>query len=64
LSSSLEARRAGLLDALIRRDLGVALDHRPLDFHGASQTAELDDRAVAGALDDAAVMPRKNKWLR
>ena len=41
-------------------DLGVALDHRPLDFdgavHGVDDAAELDDRAVAGALDDAAVM--------
>ena len=47
-------------DALVGRDLGVALDHRPLDFNGAvhrvDDTAELDDAAVAGALDDAAVV--------
>ena len=47
-------------DALVGRDLSVALDHRPLDFDGAvnsvDHAAELDDRAVAGALDDAAVM--------
>ena len=49
-------------DALVGRDLGVALDHRPLDFNGAAHcvddTAEFDDAAVAGALDDAAVMHR------
>ena len=48
------------LDALVGRDPGVALDHRPLHFNGAvhcvDDTAELDDAAVAGALDDAAVM--------
>ena len=48
------------LDALVGRDLGVALHHRPLDFNGAvhcvDHAAELDDAAVAGALDDAAVM--------
>ena len=48
------------LDALVGRDLGVALDHRPLDFNGAvhrvDDAAELDDAAVAGALDDAPVM--------
>ena len=47
-------------DALVRRDPSVALDHRPLDFNGAvhcvDDAAELDDAAVAGALDDAAVM--------
>jgi hypothetical protein len=34
------------LDALVGRDLGVALDHGPLDFdgavHGVDDTAELD----------------------
>ena len=44
-------------DALVRRDPSVALDHRPLDFNGAvhcvDDAAELDDAAVAGALDDA-----------
>ena len=47
-------------DALVRRDLSVALDHRPLDFNGAvhcvDDAPELDNCAVAGALDDAAVM--------
>ena len=44
-------------DALVRRDPSVALDHRPLDFNGAvhcvDDTPELDDAAVARALDDA-----------
>ena len=39
---------------------GVALDHRPLHFdravHGVDDAAELDNCAVAGALDDASVM--------
>ena len=52
-------------DALVRRDLSVALDHRPLDFNGAvhcvDDAAELDDAAVAGALDDAAVMHRDGR---
>ena len=47
-------------DALVRRDLGVALDHRSLDFNGAvhrvDDAPELDDCAIAGALDDAAVV--------
>ena len=47
-------------DALVRRDLSVALDHRPLDFDGAvnsvDHAAELDDRAVASALDDASTV--------
>ena len=47
-------------DALVGRDLGVALDHRPLNFDGAvhrvDDAPELDDAAVAGALDDAAMM--------
>ena len=53
------------LDALVGRDFGVALDHRPLDFNGAvhcvDDAAELDDAAVAGALDDAAVMHRDGR---
>src|SRR5580704_12980694 len=53
------------LDALVRRDLGVALDHRPLDFNGAvhcvHDAAELDDTAVARALDYAAVMHRDSR---
>jgi hypothetical protein len=47
-------------DALVGRDLGVALDHRPLDFDGAihrvDDAAKFDDAAIAGALDDAAMM--------
>ena len=49
-------------DALVGRDLGVALDHRPLEFNGAvhcvDDAAELEDTAVARALDDAAMMHR------
>ena len=47
-------------DAPIRRQASVALDHPALHLdraaHGVHHAAELDDRAVAGALDDAAVM--------
>ena len=47
-------------DALVRRDPSVALDHRPLDFNGevhcVDDTAELDNCAIAGALDDPAVV--------
>ena len=47
-------------DAPSGGDAGVALDHGVLNFdgaaHGVDDTAELDDRAVAGALDDAPVM--------
>jgi hypothetical protein len=48
------------LDALLWRHAGVALDHSGLAFdratHGVGRTAELDDRAVASALDDAPVV--------
>ena len=48
------------LDALLGWHAGVALDHSALDFdraaHGVDHAAELDDRAVAGALDDASVV--------
>ena len=47
-------------DALVRRDLSIALDHRPLDFNGevhrVDDTPELDNCAIAGALDDASVV--------
>jgi hypothetical protein len=47
-------------DALFGRYLGVALDHRPLDFHRAvhriDDAAEFNDAAVASTLDDAAVV--------
>ena len=43
-------------DASVLRQAGVALDHGVLHFdgaaHGVDHAAELDDRAVAGALDD------------
>ena len=52
-------------DALVRRDPSVALDHRPLDFNGAvhcvDDTAEFDDRSVAGVLDDATVVHRDGR---
>src|ERR1700722_7957048 len=48
------------LDALLGRHAGVALAHPGLDFdgaaHGVDHAAELDDRTVAGALDDASVV--------
>ena len=47
-------------DAPVHRHFGIALDHRALHFdreaHGIDDAAELDDAAVAGALDDAAMM--------
>jgi hypothetical protein len=47
-------------DAPVRPDPSVALDHRSLDFNGAvhrvDDAAELDDVAVAGALDDPTVV--------
>ena len=48
------------LDAPLRWQACVALDHADLHFDGAAHrvhhAAKLDDRGVAGALDDAAVM--------
>ena len=48
------------LDAALGRHAGVALDHAVLHFdgaaHGVDHAAELDEAAVAGALDDAPVM--------
>jgi hypothetical protein len=47
-------------DAPVLRHFGIALDHRALHFdreaHRIDDAAELDDAAVAGALDDAAMM--------
>jgi hypothetical protein len=47
-------------DALVGGDLGVAPDHRPLNFtrkiHCIYDAAEFDNGAVAGAFDDPAVM--------
>src|SRR5580698_9351460 len=48
------------LDAPFRRQAGVALDHADLHFdyagHRVDHAAEFDDRAVAGAFDDAPTM--------
>jgi hypothetical protein len=48
------------LDATFRRQSSVAFDHAALHLkraaHGVDNAAELDDRAVSGALNDAAVM--------
>jgi hypothetical protein len=47
-------------DALVGRDPCIALDHGVLHFecaaHRIDDAAELDDAAVAGALDDAAML--------
>ena len=47
-------------DALVERDPRVALDHGVLHFdcaaHRVDDAAELDDAAVAGPLDDAAMV--------
>ena len=47
-------------DALVERDPCVALDHGVLHFdcaaHRVDDAAKLDDAAVAGALDDAAMV--------
>jgi hypothetical protein len=54
------------LDALVGRDLGVPLDHRSLDFHGAvhcvDNAAKFNDAAVAGPLDDVAMM-HSDGWV-
>ena len=48
------------LDAALGRQAGVALDQAVLHLdraaHGVDHAAELDEAAVAGALDDAPVM--------
>jgi hypothetical protein len=47
-------------DPAVLRDASVTLDHGVLNFdgaaHGVDDAAELDDRPVAGALDDPSVM--------
>ena len=47
-------------DATLRRQARIALDHAVLHFdraaHRVDHAAELDDAAVAGALDDAPMM--------
>jgi hypothetical protein len=53
------------LDAALGRHPGVAFDHRVLNFHraahGVDDATELNESAVAGALDDAAVMHRDGR---
>jgi hypothetical protein len=48
------------LDPTFRRQAGVALDHAGLHLkraaHGVDHAAELDDRAIAGALHNAPMM--------
>jgi hypothetical protein len=48
------------LNAALRRQAGVALDHAVLHFdraaHGVDHAAKFDEAAVPGALDDAPVM--------
>ena len=48
------------LDAALRRQAGIALDHAVLHFdrasHRVDHAAKLDEAAVAGALDDAPMM--------
>ena len=47
-------------DAFVRRHAGIALNHAVLHFecaaHGVNDAAELNDAAVAGALDNPSVM--------
>ena len=48
------------LDATLRRKTGIALDHAVLDLdgtaNGVDHASELSEDAVAGSLDDTAVM--------
>jgi hypothetical protein len=60
LNDVAEVNAHAILDALFRRQASVALGQAALDFDGATHrvdnAAELDNCAVAGALDDAPVM--------
>jgi len=53
-------------DAPVRRHIGVALGHLPLDFdgtpHRVDDALKLDQQPVAGGLDDAAAM-LANLWV-
>ena len=55
-----QMRADAKFDPLIRRDARIALDHSGLHFDCASRridhTAEFSDEAVAGALDDPAMV--------
>ena len=52
-------------DALIRREAGVAIDHRALNFDcascGVDHAAKLDDCPVARAIDDPSVVERDGR---
>jgi hypothetical protein len=54
-----------VFDPLVSRHAGVAGAHAGLRLDGAAHRVdhapELDDRAVAGALDDATVMHRNDR---
>ena len=53
------------LDAAVLRHAGIALDHAVLHLdgaaHGIDHAAELDERSVAGAFDDAPVVHRDGR---
>ena len=53
------------LDAAVGRHARIALDHRVLNFdraaHGVHHAAELDQRTVAGAFDDAPIVDRDGR---
>jgi hypothetical protein len=53
------------LDALIRREAGVAIDHRALNFDcascGVDHAAELDDGPIARAIDEPSVVERDRR---
>ena len=55
-----EMNADAVLDALVRRDAGIALNHTVLNLDRAAQridhAAELDDQPIAGALDHPAVV--------
>ena len=52
-------------DPAVRRDAGIAFDHGVLNLdraaHGVDDAAELDDAAVARALDDAPMVDRDGR---
>ena len=57
-----EVNADAVFDAALGRDAGVALDHRILDFDGATHrvdnAAKLNEGSIAGALDHAPVVDR------
>ena len=66
LNNVAEVNADAKVNALFGRQTHVALDHAGLHLdraaHRIDHAAELDDRAVAGALDDAAVVKRDG-WV-